>query len=163
MRQRTVAGCWVLVAGAMAGAAVMLQAAPPSSQKPLFTQTAPASEFAQRRAAVMRAIGDGVAVLQGATERPVYKPFRQSAQFFYLTGVEVPRAMLLIDGRAKTSTLFLPARDERMERSEGPVLTPGADAVTLTVDRPFVFALRDTQTGAVLFLGRITDPSAPGS
>lgn len=37
------------------------------------------------------------------------------------------------------------------------------DAVTLTVDRPFVFALRDTQTGAVLFLGRITDPSAPGS
>jgi serpin B len=34
------------------------------------------------------------------------------------------------------------------------------DQVTLTVDRPFVVALRDLDTGAVLFLGRIVDPSA---
>jgi serine protease inhibitor len=34
------------------------------------------------------------------------------------------------------------------------------DIVHLDVNRPFVFALRDTQTGAVLFLGQITDPSA---
>ena len=33
------------------------------------------------------------------------------------------------------------------------------DPVSLTVDRPFLFALRDLDTGAVLFLGRITDPS----
>ena len=32
--------------------------------------------------------------------------------------------------------------------------------VTLTVDRPFLFALRDTESSAVLFLGRIADPSA---
>lgn len=32
--------------------------------------------------------------------------------------------------------------------------------VTLTIDRPFLFALRDLQTGAVLFLGRIVDPTA---
>jgi serpin B len=32
------------------------------------------------------------------------------------------------------------------------------EPVTLTVDRPFVFALRDLDTGAVLFLGRITKP-----
>jgi serpin B len=32
--------------------------------------------------------------------------------------------------------------------------------VTLHVDRPFVFAVRDTRTGAILFLGRVVDPSA---
>jgi serpin B len=31
--------------------------------------------------------------------------------------------------------------------------------VTLHVDRPFLFALRDTNTGAILFLGRVVDPS----
>lgn len=32
--------------------------------------------------------------------------------------------------------------------------------VTLRVDRPFIFALRDVPTGAVLFCGRVMDPSA---
>ena len=36
---------------------------------------------------------------------------------------------------------------------------PPSDPLTLNVDRPFLFALRDTQTGAVLFLGRVTDPT----
>jgi len=31
--------------------------------------------------------------------------------------------------------------------------------VTLRIDRPFVFALRDTETGALLFFGRVADPS----
>jgi serpin B len=42
-----------------------------------------------------------------------------------------------------------------------PVSAPAVD-LALTVDRPFVFALRDTRTGAVLFLGRVTDPSLGG-
>ena len=80
----------------------------------------------------MAAIGDGVAVLQGATELPSYLAFRQNNHVFYLTGVEVPRAIVLIDGRAHRTTLFLPPRDERMERSEGPILVPGDEAVRLT-------------------------------
>jgi len=32
--------------------------------------------------------------------------------------------------------------------------------VTLHVDRPFIFAVRDTNTGAIIFLGRVVDPSA---
>ena len=34
-----------------------------------------------------------------------------------------------------------------------------AEPVTLTIDHPFLFALRDQESGAVLFLGRITDPT----
>ena len=34
------------------------------------------------------------------------------------------------------------------------------EVVHVDANRPFLFALRDTQTGAVLFMGQITDPSA---
>ncbi len=33
------------------------------------------------------------------------------------------------------------------------------DVVELTVDRPFLYAIRDNDTGAILFLGRVVDPS----
>jgi len=41
-----------------------------------------------------------------------------------------------------------------MRGTSGPV-----DPVTMRVDRPFLFVLRDVDTGAVLFLGHIADPS----
>jgi len=34
------------------------------------------------------------------------------------------------------------------------------EPLVLTIDRPFMFALRDLETGAVLFMGRVTDPTA---
>jgi Xaa-Pro aminopeptidase len=106
------------------------------AQPRLFTDALPKEEFAARRARVLQKIGDGVVVVQGATETVAYEAFRQSNQFFYLTGVEVPRAILVLDGRAKTSTLYLMPRNERMENSEGPLLSPGPEAQTLTgIDR----------------------------
>ena len=84
------------------------------AQPPLFTDAFPKDEFAARRARVMQAIGDGVVVMQGATETPAYEKFRQSNQFFYLTGVEVPRAILVIDGRSKTVDAVHRAAQSRM-------------------------------------------------
>ncbi len=109
------------------GAAGALQAQPP-----LFTDALPKEEFAARRARVMEQIGDAVVVVQGTTETSSYEKFRQSNQFFYLSGIEVPRAILVIDGRAKRSALYIAPKDERMERSEGPLLAPGPDAERLT-------------------------------
>jgi Xaa-Pro aminopeptidase len=106
----------------------------PAAQ-PIFTGTEvfPPEEFAARRARVMAQIGDGVAVLQGTTERPGEQALRQNNQFFYLTGVVEPRALLAIDGRAKRSTLFLKPRDERREqRMLGPGLYPGEEAAKAT-------------------------------
>ena len=33
--------------------------------------------------------------------------------------------------------------------------------IELRLDHPFVFFVRDLETGAVLFMGRVVDPSAP--
>lgn len=123
-----------------------------SAQPPLFTDVFPPDEFAARRARVMEQIGDGVAILQGAPELASYLPFRQGNHFFYLTGVEVPRALLVIDGRTKSATLYLPLRNERMERSEGPVLVPGEEAARLTGIARVV--PRDEFTAAVAKLGQ---------
>ena len=64
------------------------------------------AEHAARRAKVMAQIGDGVAVFLGATTPESDVAFRQGHDFFYLTGVEIPDAMLVIDGARKESVLF---------------------------------------------------------
>ncbi len=116
----------------LAAVASLVLLTPLAADKRLFTDAFPPAEFAARRAQVMAQIGDAVAIITGATEQPNYEKFKQNKQFFYLCGVEVPRAMLLIDGRAKTSTLFLPARTPANDSSEGPLLAPGDEAKRLT-------------------------------
>ncbi|HMX29984.1 MAG TPA: aminopeptidase P N-terminal domain-containing protein, partial [Blastocatellia bacterium] len=92
----------------------------------------PPEEFAARRAKVMAQIGDGVAILQGTTERPGEQPLRQSNQFYYLCGVNEPRAILVIDGKTKRSTLYLYGGAERRARMFGSAMVPGETAVKST-------------------------------
>jgi serpin B len=40
------------------------------------------------------------------------------------------------------------------------VTSAPTEPVRVTVDRPFIFAIRDIETGATLFVGRVVDPSA---
>jgi Xaa-Pro aminopeptidase len=101
------------------------------SAQPWFTDVLPIEEFAARRARLMAEIGDGIAVIQGAAERPAESPFRQNNQFFYLSGVEVPRAVLTVDGRTKQSTLYLPDNSP-YARAWGPLLDVGPEAVRIT-------------------------------
>src|SRR5258708_26287507 len=84
------------------------------SAQPVFTgpDVFPPEEFAARLARVMSAIGDGVAIIQGTTERPGEQPLRQANQFFYITGVVEPHAILVIDGKTHLPTLFLNPRNE---------------------------------------------------
>jgi Xaa-Pro aminopeptidase len=98
--------------------------------KPYFTDAFPLQEFAARRRVVMDRIGDAIAVIQGAPEMSAEVAFRQNNQFFYLTGVEVPRAILVIDGTARRSTLYL--GPPRRERYNGPELGPGEPAAAIT-------------------------------
>jgi Xaa-Pro aminopeptidase len=100
--------------------------------QPVFTDIFPPEEFAARRVRVMAQIGDGVAIVQGATERPGEQPLRQNNHLFYLTGVVEPRAILLIDGKAKRSTLYLYGGAERRERMFGSAMVPGDAAVAAT-------------------------------
>jgi Xaa-Pro aminopeptidase len=73
------------------------------------TTTFAASEFAARRAKVMEAIGEDIAVMCGVYASPnEYRRTRQHNNFYYLTGVERPNCALLIDGRSKQTTLFVP-------------------------------------------------------
>ena len=97
-----------------------------------FTDAFPPEEFAARRAKVMTSIGDGVAILQGTTERRGESPLRQSNQFFYLTGVVEPRALLIIDGRTRRSMLFLTPRTAARQRAIGPYLDVGDSSAKVT-------------------------------
>ena len=58
-----------------------------SFAQPVISDIFPPEEFAARRAKVMAQIGDGIAILQGTTERPGEQPLRQSNHFYYLSGV----------------------------------------------------------------------------
>lgn len=63
-------------------------------------------EYASRRGKFMAKIPDGAAVFLGASKPPNSRKFRQNNDLIYFCGVEIPGAVLVIDGIKKESTLF---------------------------------------------------------
>jgi len=99
------------------------------SAQDMWTYFSPA-DFAKRRAKLMEQIGDGVAIMQGAELPEAFVKFRQDNNFYYLTGVEMPNAALILDGKTKTSTLFVPDKIPGDIKDEARIL-PGAPSATL--------------------------------
>ena len=103
------------------------------ARKVHFTSFFPPQEFRARRTKLMDAIGpSGVAVIRGNEGMPGYHEFVQNNNTFYLSGVESPGAVLLIDGKSRETQLFLRPHNQRREASEGPQLIPGPEASGVT-------------------------------
>jgi Xaa-Pro aminopeptidase len=83
-----------------------------------------ADELKSRRARIYEAIGNqAIAIVQGARGLAGFSVFRQSNELYYLTGIESAHAYLVMNGRNRTSTLYLPHRDEGREQGEGKLLS----------------------------------------
>jgi Xaa-Pro aminopeptidase len=90
----------------------------------LFTEHFTKEEFAERRDRVCEEIGpDAAALVQGAGAVHSSARFRQSNQFFYLTGVETPHAMVLINCGTNSTTLYLPHRNVARSGKDGHFMT----------------------------------------
>jgi Xaa-Pro aminopeptidase len=83
-------------------------------------QSFPKEEFRARRAKLVERIGDGVAVIFGADAHIYPVRFRQSPDFYYLTGIEEPGSVLVVNGARKASYVFVPKRSAGKVRAEGP-------------------------------------------
>ena len=84
-----------------------------------FTQ----DEFKARRRKVCEAIGkDAVALLPGAPGPKGSDTFCQYNDFYYLCGVESPRAFLLIHGASERASLFLQRESQLDRQSPGDLI-----------------------------------------
>lgn len=99
-----------------------------------FTSNFTLEEFAGRRARIASEIGpDAVAVMQGLPTVHSSAVFRQSNEFFYVTGVVAPQALVLIDGASKKTTLYLPKQNTGRAATEGELLSSDDPAATAKI------------------------------
>jgi len=102
---------------------VIAVAAPPARAQ-YYQTDFPPEEWKARSQKIYESIGEsGVAVVQGMPQTDGFQFPRQLNTFYYLCGIETAGAYLRLDGRSRTTTLYLPPRNERLERAEGKVLS----------------------------------------
>ncbi len=130
------------------------------AQTPHHQTHFPPEEFKARWAKLYSQIGDrAVAIVQGVSLARGFNFPRQSNEFYYLSGIETPGAYLLLDGRTRKTTLFLPPRNERLERSEGKVLS--AEDAELVKQLTGVDAVASSKTMGEEWLGELMKAPAP--
>ena len=89
----------------------------------LFQQNFSPDRLRARRASLAASLGAGhIGIVCGAVAAPGMVLFRQTNEMYYLTGVEVPHAYVLIDGDTGSSTLYLAHIDEGEARNGGDYL-----------------------------------------
>ena len=89
------------------------------------------AEFAARRGKVFEKIGDSIAIVFANEEHPHAVKYREAPDFFYLTGVEEPGAMLVLIGKDKQAILVAPKKPDWKVRSEGPGIRDIPDAARI--------------------------------
>lgn len=74
------------------------------------------------------------------------------------SGIDGTRSLLITD---IIHEAFVKVTEDGTEAGGATAVVAGDTSVPewVTIDRPFLFLIRDVQTGAVLFLGRVLDPS----
>ncbi|HKG14650.1 MAG TPA: Xaa-Pro peptidase family protein [Pyrinomonadaceae bacterium] len=124
------------------------------------------SEFAARRAKLFEQIADGVAVVFAADPHVQPVKFRQSPDFYYLTGIEEPGAILLLVGKTRESFVFARPRETWELSVEGPGLLnveKGAEAYGLTGVAPlaeFAKSFNAASAGAKTLYVPLSPPDA---
>src|SRR5262245_14429315 len=84
----------------------------------------PPEEFKARWDKIFAKIGDrGVAIVQGMPQTNGFIVPRQNNEFYYLCGIEAPHSYLVLDGKTKKATLYLPPANRQLESAEGRVLS----------------------------------------
>jgi len=89
------------------------------------------AEFGGRRTRLLERIGNGVAIVFAAPENREPVNFRQAPDFWYLTGIDDPGAVLVLDGRTKQGRVYARRVPEWKRFAEGPGLRDRRDAASV--------------------------------
>lgn len=124
-------------------------AQPGNSSDPRISRTpCDIAPYRQRRQRLLDHIGDGIAILFAAPERPrnrdILHPYRFDSDFWYLTGFPEPEAALvLIGGETPRTLLFCREKDEEREIWDGFRHGPAAARETFGIDDALPFGELD--------------------
>ena len=88
--------------------ALVVLAISPVGAQPRFQTDFTAEDFQTRRKKIFDVIGNNLAVIQGAEDVQGHIVFRQSNTLYYLSGLEVAIAYMLLDCKAGIRTSFQP-------------------------------------------------------